>query len=425
MLGAVRWGQRVKGSGQPQWRDLGERLAHTLRQGNGAITTPARLQGLVADLAAEHTELMLPLRDLVTRPAFQALIPRSGTGTGAVQRDALLQEMEATFSRQVIAAIAELLDGFLDLPPGAAMTPPPPTRPAPPPPPPPPPPSPLPLPSPLPPPAPVPVQAPVQAYPQGAQPQPPSAPLPPPVPVWPAEPAPLERSRERGVSGCGLVLLGLVTALAVAGGVVLLRATDLCALVGFCPGVQVASGVQQALQAAEQAEQDLRGAEDLGAYERALVALERHLLELANARLTPEQEQRRQRLDQVARDARDVLAEENNDLRRLDKVARALASARESSGEQRTSLLAIATQELEAIAPRGFAAPEAKRLREQLEQLARESLVTEPPAPEESGDGEAPAVDSQPPPEAPPPPPSASPLPVAPPPPVPSEEPAP
>jgi len=221
------------------------------------------------------------------------------------------------------------------------------------------------------------------------------------------------------------VLLALVTALVVAGGVVVLRSTDLCALGGFCPGVQVAGGVIQALQAADQAEQDLRQATDLRAYERALIELERHLLVLASARLTPEQEQRRQSLDQLARDARGVLMEENNDLRRLEKVARALASARESSGEQRASLMAMASQELEAIGPRSFSAPEAKRLRQQLEQLERETLVTEPPLPGEPGDGGAPAQDSAPPPEMAPPPPMATPLPIAPPPPVPSEEPAP
>jgi hypothetical protein len=409
MLETVRSGQRVKGSGQPQWRELGQRLAHTLRQSNGASSTSARLQGLVADLAAEHTALLLPLKDLVTRPAFQALVPRAGSGTGAVQRDVLLQELEATYALPVIAAIAELLDGFLDLPPGSLeqmgaaatdlvqSTPAPgldvrtsatDQRTAPPPP---------------------------AWTPPPFQPQPP----PPPAPVWPAAPAPLAQPPERGMSGCSLVLLGLVTALVVAGGVVVLRSTDLCALVGLCPGVQVAGGVRQALQAAEQAEQDLRQANDLRAYERALIELERHLLVLASATLTSEQEQRRQRLDQVARDARGVLADETSDARRLEKVARALASARESSGEQRASLMAMASQELEAIGPRSFSAPEAKRLRQQLEQLEREALVSEPPPLEVPSEEPPPVQDLAPSPPITPFPP------ISPPPPVPTEEPAP
>jgi hypothetical protein len=221
------------------------------------------------------------------------------------------------------------------------------------------------------------------------------------------------------------VLLALVTALVVAGGVVVLRSTELCALVGLCPGAQVAGGLLQVLQAAERAEQDLRQADNLRAYERALMELERHLLVLASARLTPEQEQRRQWFDQVARDARGVLAEENNDVQRLEKVTKSLATARESSGEERASLVAMASRELDAIAPRSFAAPEAKRLRQQLEQLEQEALVTEPPPPETPSEEATPAQDATPPPAMAPPPPMATPPPIAPPPPVPSEESAP
>jgi hypothetical protein len=135
--------------------------------------------------------------------------------------------------------------------------------------------------------------------------------------------------------------------------------------------------------------------------------LERHLLSLVSARLTPELEQRRQQLDQAARQARDVLAEEMNDGRRLEKAAKALASAREAKGGERAALLAVAQDELEAIPPRSFSAPEAKRLRGQLEQLEQDALVTEPAQPEESPESEsveAPAAQPEPPPPPPPPP---------------------
>lgn len=369
MLELVRGEQWVAGSGQSQWRELGQRLAHTLGQSKGTISTPARLQAVAADLAAERQELLLPLKDLVCRRAFQDLIPRAGSGGGAVQRDLLIQEMALTFSPQVMAAIAALLDGFLDLPPGAAWQPDPQTTPA--------------FTTPA-------APAPVVASPPLA---PPPDPLPPPPPPGgsravrrPTAPPPPEWSAEPRLPLFRLALLSLATAVAVAvaAGVVALRGTDLCALVGLCGGVQMAGGGVQALQAAEQAELELRQASDLRAYEQALISLERELLGLSGARLRPAQEQRRLQLDQVARDARTVLAAEKDDERRLERALRALDAAGESSGEERASQLAVATEELDAIPQRSFAAGETRRLRRRLERLEREALVTEPPLPEDT-----------------------------------------
>ena len=373
----------VVGSDRPSWRELGQRLAHVLRQNPGAITTPARLQGLVADLAADQQELLLPLKDLVNRPAFQALIPRAGSGSGAVQRDVLIQAMEATFSRQVIQALAEVLDGFLDLPPGSARA--------------------------------------------AAQ---PAAPTPARPRARPAAPAPVVRRAEPGPPVFRLLLLSLATALAVlagAAGVVLLRNADLCALVGFCPGSGPASSALEALAAADRAAGDLGAAGTLRAYERALEELEQQLLTLSTARLTPKQEGQRQRLDQTAREARAVLAEERSDARRLEQAARALGAARDSAGADRAGQLAIAIAALDAIPPRSFSAGEAKMLRRQLQQLAQDVAPSEPaaaePEPDSPADG-APAVEPEAPAQqpAPPltPPPPLSPPPIPPPPPAPA-----
>lgn len=373
----------VVGSDRPSWRELGQRLAHALRQGNGAITTPARLQGLVADLAADQQELLLPLKDLVNRPAFQALIPRAGSGSGAVQRDVLIQAMEATFSRQVMQALTEVLDGFLDLPQGSVRA--------------------------------------------AAQ---PAAPTPVRPRARPAAPAPVVRRAEPGPPVFRLLLLSLATALAVlagAAGVVLLRNADLCALVGFCPGSGPASRAFAAMAAAERAAGDLGAAGTLRAYERALEELEQQLLTLSTARLTSKQEGQRQRLDQTAREARAVLAEERSDARRLEQAARALGAARDSAGADRAGQLAIAIAALDAIPPRSFSAGEAKMLRRQLQQLAQDVAPSEPaaadPEPDSPPDG-APAVEPEAPAQqpAPPltPPPLLSPPPIPPPPPAPS-----
>ena len=411
----------MEGRDRLRWRELGQRLARALSQSSGPISTPARLQGLVADLAADQQELLLPLKDLVSRPAFQALIPRAGSGSGAVQRDVLIQAMEATFSRRVIQAIAEVLDGFLDLPPGSAdqagwsselidrQPAAPPVRPqtAPPPPPPPP------APAPPPPPAPAPRARPIV--------QPASTA----TPLRGVERAPLVRPVEPRLPMFKLFLLSLATAMAVAAGaaaVVMLRSSDLCALVGLCPGPRESSGAVEALAAAEQATDDLGQADTLRAYERALEELEQQLLKLTAARLTPEQEQQRQRLDQAARDARAVLAEERKDALRLETAGQALAAARQGSGEERAGQLAIARNELAGIAPRSFSTAPAQRLRRELEQLEAEAPPSEPPEPEAAPDpaaGEGPAAEPQAPaqqsaPPPPPPPPLADPPPAAP-----------
>ncbi|MFM7240449.1 MAG: hypothetical protein ACKOZN_12800, partial [Cyanobium sp.] len=360
----------MEGSDRLRWRELGQRLARTLSQSSSPISTPARLQGLVADLAADQQELLLPLKDLVSRPAFQALIPRAGSGSGAVQRDVLIQAMEATFSSQVMRAMAEVLNGFLDLPPGSAdqagwsselidrQPAAPPVRPltAAPPPPPPPAPSPPPPLAPAPRPRPRPIVQPASTA----------------APLRRAERAPLVRPVEPRLPVFKLLLLSLATAMAVAVGaaaVVVLRSSDLCALVGLCPGPREPSGAAQALAAAEQATADLGQASDRRAYERALEELEQQLLKLTAAQLTPEQEQQLQRLDQAARDARAVLADERKDALRLETAGRALAAARQNSGEERAGQLAIARNELAGIGPRSFSAAPAQRLRRELEQL--------------------------------------------------------
>ena len=220
-----------------------------------------------------------------------------------------------------------------------------------------------------------------------------------------------------------LFLLSLATAMAVAAGaaaVVVLRSSDLCALVGFCPGTRESSSAAEALAAAAQAADDLGQADTLRGYERTLEELEQQLLNLTAAQLTPEQEQQRQRLDQVARDARAVLAEERKDALRLETAGKALAAARQGSGDERAGQLAIARAELDGIAPRSFSAAPAQRLRRELEQLEAEAPPSEPSESEAvpdpaAGEGsaaepEAPALQPAPP----PPPPLADPPPVAP-----------
>lgn len=97
-------------------RRIGERLANSLRDRKGHQLSPKILQAIAVDLAEQSADLILPLRVLVSRPAFAALITKAGTGTGSVERHALLHEVQQLFLPGIVKAISEILDGFLGLP---------------------------------------------------------------------------------------------------------------------------------------------------------------------------------------------------------------------------------------------------------------------------------------------------------------------
>jgi len=96
------------------YRQIGQALADHIKQSSG-VPTGAALQGMIADLAADQPELLLPMRDLVSRPAFRALLTKADSGSGMLQRDALINEVRPLYSDQVLEALSELLNGFLNL----------------------------------------------------------------------------------------------------------------------------------------------------------------------------------------------------------------------------------------------------------------------------------------------------------------------
>ena len=96
------------------YRQIGQALADHIKQSSG-VPTGAALQGMIADLAADQPELLLPMRDLVSRPAFRALLTKADSGSGMLQRDALINEVRPLYSGQVLEALSELLNGFLNL----------------------------------------------------------------------------------------------------------------------------------------------------------------------------------------------------------------------------------------------------------------------------------------------------------------------
>lgn len=309
------------------YRQIGQTLASHINQSSG-VPTGAALQGMIADLAADHPELLLPMRDLVSRPAFQALIAKADSGGGMLQRDALINEVRPLFSALVLEALSELLNGFLNLPSATNQ-----------------------------------YQAAAEHEEWNRQ-RPPSAP-----PQGKASEPAADTPPAAGSRG-SLLILALVVAGLVAGAGVALRSPALCGYVGLCSDAKVSEDADQILAAASRADQELRRASTLTDYRTALEQLDGELLKLRNTPLSETQQQQLDELSASAKQAQTVLAAEKVDQQRVEKAAAALQSAQQQGGAGRSAQLAVASQELAAIPPRSFAATEASRLRQELEQSA-------------------------------------------------------
>lgn len=81
----------------------------------GTNPTTLQMQGFLADLLAGN-DLLQPMRDVVSRPSFKALQELAGSGGGALQRDALLQELARRYLPAVVDEVGQVLNGLLDLP---------------------------------------------------------------------------------------------------------------------------------------------------------------------------------------------------------------------------------------------------------------------------------------------------------------------
>lgn len=106
---------KAMGPGGPvDLKDLGNQLGRYLQQEIANHPLPAALQAVVADLAADLPDLQAPLRDLVSRPTFQSIIPYAQSGkSGLAHRDALIEEISRIYRPEVVLAIGEVLDGIM------------------------------------------------------------------------------------------------------------------------------------------------------------------------------------------------------------------------------------------------------------------------------------------------------------------------
>jgi len=94
------------------YRQVGGELGAFIRANNPSTQ---QIQALLRDLLAGD-ELLNTMRDVVSSASFQNLQSLAGSGQGAIQRDALLNELSRRYLPSVIDGVSQLLNGMLDQP---------------------------------------------------------------------------------------------------------------------------------------------------------------------------------------------------------------------------------------------------------------------------------------------------------------------
>ena len=345
------------------YRAIGGQLAVYLRQRGHDLPSAQTLQALASDFAAGHDDLVLPLKDLLLKPAFRQLIPKAGSGKGALERQALLQSMQNTFAPAVIDALGDVLSGFLDLPKDSTSE------------------------------AAIPANNPdsipntqPRLFSQENQRQSTSQTSNSPSSHSESS-APAKRTSGRTLA---IALLGAGTCVLGLGLIAVTPVTPLCQPLKICLGQQNnGNDIFSILESGSLAQNSLEQATDLETYQSAASRLDAALSKLNSLELSPYQHFIQQKLQNVSTRARDAIAQEKLDQERLLRVQQAIESAKNLSVEGREAQLDAARRDLEPIASSRFAASRARELRQQLD-----SLLAESPEAPSSTPADAPTPDS-------------------------------
>lgn len=332
-------------------------------------SAPARVRPRLPELVGADTGLLAPLHDLVGRPAFQQLLASEGARQQYLRRQGLGQELRQTYSDGMAARLDAVLDGLLE--PSAG----------------------------------------------GDGPRP-------------------RRTGPR--AGGWLALVALTAATTVVSGVLfaVVRSNLLCAPLGLClpggGGREAAATIEEGLRRAGREAEALESAASLETFTATLERLDASLLDLVSRRLTPRQDERRQRLQSLADRGHRRLREEQRAQRSLEEAAALIEQLERNptAGPQRLDALAEARARLDDVPADSFARSDAEELEGRLEAVRespppRRELEPSPaepanPIPAEAAPGAgAPPAPVLPEPQAPQPGPSTSPTPPAPPPPPP------
>ena len=269
---------------------IGRELAAFVANGSGRTADSQVLPSVVADLAGSADALIAPLKDLVGRPGFAALAVRAGSRSGAIQRDALLSELKAIYSPQVVEGLTDLLNAFLDLPPTPASTP---------------------------------CQQPLIT----------SEPVTEPLPHQSITPIAVPAERPQASASDQRTSRWLLVAAFAAAAGVFIRQPPICEGLRLCPrqqsGVVNQAGIDQARRTAGA----LRRASALPEMEQGLAQLQLDLRRIDLQTLTPQQAEEVKQLEALANQTRELLALEAGYKRRREQASRAITAARSTQDQ--------------------------------------------------------------------------------------------
>ena len=234
-----------------QLRELGAQLADHLVNVRGRQAPAAVRQALVADLFAGFNDLLIPLKDVVSRPGFECFFDKGSAQRGGIQRDALLRDLQQIYAPAVLVQVAEVLNGFLGLAPDGSS----------------------------------PAAGSDVTLKQIVE-EPVPAPAPPVT-----QPQHVNAQRQGAGSPLGLLLTLLAVGALSALAVMALRSPQLCRLTGSCVADPAATHGGSRLQPALAAVDALQKSDTLAGYEQALSLLEQELLRLSSAELGSAEQQ--------------------------------------------------------------------------------------------------------------------------------------
>jgi len=366
---------------------LGQQFAAAVARGQ--LSGPAQEIAVLHDLLGADLSLLAPLKDLVSRPGFQALSSHSSANGTRAQCEALLHALGETYQPQVVERLGAFLDGYLD--PSTPRT------------------------------SSAPNEgsasrghalqgsgAPAGAAPPAATAIPETlifgdhdektakasaAPAPDPDAGAVATPAQSSRKGTRFT----LLLGGAVAALALTTAAAL-HSNIFCAPLGLCSAASIEAAAT-ALEEAQKAANALEQATDLSDYEARLAELDRHLdLIASDAGLSGNQRKKRKELQEQAAIGRDRLKREKAHQQALKQVNSEQETigklAPQAAEERRAALL----RRLEPIPAESFSHGEAEKLR-----LELTPAPAPPPAPAAPEPSQVPGGATQAPPSEPPP----------------------
>jgi len=99
------------------YRQVGGKLGAYIRSNNPSIK---QLRAFLSDVI-EGDSILKPLQDAVDSQGFQVLRSLAGSGEGAVQRDAFLQDLASRYLPDVVDGVGQAINGMLDLPSGTTI----------------------------------------------------------------------------------------------------------------------------------------------------------------------------------------------------------------------------------------------------------------------------------------------------------------